>query len=159
LQEGTDHKDGKEELIAKAWHSSGQLKSEVNYKGDKRHGLLKEWWNNGQLKSKVNWKDGVQDRLLRHWFENGQLQRDTTDEYAANMQKRSDKAIHDRDESTYALKEALVEVEKYKGRLKIAESLIGSGRPKESNNKSLITPISVGMTEILAIVIFGKTFS
>ena len=67
-------------------------------------------------------------------------QRDTTDEYASNMQQRSNKAIHDRDESNYALKQALVEVEKYKSRLKIAESLIGSGRPKETNKKSLITP-------------------
>jgi len=83
-------------------------------------------------------------------------QRDTTDEYAANMQQRSNKAIHDRDESNYALKEALVEVKKYKSRLKISESLIGSGRPKETNKKSLITPISVGMTTILAIVIFGN---
>ena len=86
-------------------------------------------------------------------------QRDTTDEYASNMQLRSNKAIHDRDESNYALKEALVEVEKYKSRLKIAESLIGSGRPKETNKKSLITPISVGMTTILAIVLFGRRFS
>jgi len=53
----------------------------------------------------------------------------------------------------------LVEVEKYKSRLKIAESLIGSGRQKENNKKSLITPISVGMTTILAIVIFGRKFS
>ena len=83
-------------------------------------------------------------------------QRDTTDEYASNMQQRSNKAIHDRDESNYALKQALVEVEKYKSRLKIAESLIGSGRPKETNNKSLITPISFGITTILAVVIFGN---
>ena len=83
-------------------------------------------------------------------------QRDTTDEYASNMQQRSNKAIHDRDESNYALKQALVEVEKYKSRLKIAEALIGSGKPKETNKKSLITPISVGMTTILAIVIFGN---
>ena len=83
-------------------------------------------------------------------------QRDTTDEYAANMQQRSNKAIHDRDESNYALKQALVEVEKYKSHLKIAESLIGTERPKETNNKSIITPISVGMTTILAIVIFGN---
>ena len=75
------------------------------------------------------------------------------------MQHRSNKAIHDRDESNYALKQALVEVEKYKTRLKIAESLIGAERPKETNNKSLITPISVGMTTILAIVIFGRSFS
>lgn len=38
------------------------------------------------------------------------------------------------------LKQALIEVEKYKSHLKIAESLIGSGRPKETNNISLITP-------------------
>lgn len=86
-------------------------------------------------------------------------QRDTSDEFAAQMQERSNKAIHDRDESNYALKQSLVEVEKYKSRLKIAESLIGSGRPKENNKKSLITPISVGMTTILAIVLFGRRFS
>jgi len=86
-------------------------------------------------------------------------QRDTTDEYAASMQKRSNQAVTDRDDSNYALKEALVEVEKYKKRLKIAESLIGSGRPKETNKKSLITPISVGITTILAIMIFGRRFS
>ena len=82
-------------------------------------------------------------------------QRDTTDEYASNMQQRSNKAIHDRDESNYALKEALVEVDKYKSRLKIAESLTRIERPKETNNKSIITPISVGLTTILAVVIFG----
>ena len=86
-------------------------------------------------------------------------QRDTTDEYASNMQQRSNKAIHDRDESNYALKEALVEVEKYKSRLKIVEPLIGTERPKETNEKSLITPISVGMTTILAIVLFGRRLS
>ena len=66
---------------------------------------------------------------------------------------------HDRDESNYALKQALVEVDKYKSRLKIAESLIGTERPNETNKKPLITPISVGMTTILAIVIFGRKFS
>jgi hypothetical protein len=44
----------------------------------------------------------------------------------------------------------------YKSLLKIVESLIGMERPKETNKKSLITPISVGMTTILAIVIFGN---
>jgi len=86
-------------------------------------------------------------------------QRDTTDEYAANIQQRSNKAIHDRDESNYALKEALVEVEKYKSRLKIAESLIETERSTVNNNKSLITPISVGITTILAVVIFGRKFN
>ena len=86
-------------------------------------------------------------------------QRDTSDEFIAQMQDRSNKAIHDRDESNYALKQALVEVEKYKSQLKIAESLIGTERPKETNKKSLITPISVGMTTILAIVLFGRRLS
>ena len=85
------------------------------------------------------------------------VQRDTTDEYAASMQKRSNKAIHDRDESNYALKEALVEAEKYKKRLKIAESLIGTERPKETVDSSLINPIFVGLVSILAVVVFGKT--
>ena len=86
-------------------------------------------------------------------------QRDTTDEYASNMQQRSNKAIHDRDESNYALKQALVEVEKYKSHLKIAESLIGTEKAKKNKNKSLITPISVGLTTILAVVIFGRRFN
>ena len=83
-------------------------------------------------------------------------QRDTTDEYAASMQKRSNQAVIDRDDSNFALKEALIEVEKYKKRLKVAESLMGTERPKVNNKKSLITPISFGMTTILAIVIFGR---
>lgn len=86
-------------------------------------------------------------------------QRDTSDEFSAQMQERSNKAIHDRDESNYALKQALIEVNKYKSRLKIAESLIGAEKTKKNKNKSLITPISVGMTTILAVVIFGRRFS
>ena len=83
----------------------------------------------------------------------------TKPEYAASMQKRSNQAVIDRDNSNYALNQALVDVEKYKSHLKIAESLIGSGRPKENNKKSLINPICVGMTTILAIVIFGRKFN
>ena len=83
-------------------------------------------------------------------------QRDTTDEYAASMQKRSNQAVIDRDESNYALKEALIEVEKYKKRLKIAESLLVTEKPKESNNNYLINPVSVGLASILAVVVFGN---
>ena len=86
-------------------------------------------------------------------------QRDTTDEYAASMQKRSNQAVTDRDDSNFALKEALVEVEKYKKRLKIAESLIGIEKPKESNSNYLINPVSVGLASILAVVVFGRTFN
>ena len=85
-------------------------------------------------------------------------QRDTTDEYAASMQKRSNQAVTDRDDSNFALKEALVEVEKYKKRLKIAESLIGIEKPKEINSNYLINPVSVGLASILAVVVFGRTF-
>ena len=85
-------------------------------------------------------------------------QRDTTDEYAASMQKRSNQAVIDRDDSNYALKEALVEVEKYKSRLKIAESLLVTEKPKEINSNYLINPVSVGLASIVAVVVFGRTF-
>jgi predicted RNase H-like nuclease (RuvC/YqgF family) len=84
------------------------------------------------------------------------VQRDTTDEYASNMQQRSNKAIHDRDESNYALKQALVDVEKYKSHLKIAESLIGIEKPKEINSNYLINPVSIGIASVLAITLFGN---
>ena len=86
-------------------------------------------------------------------------QRDTTDEYAASMQKRSNQAVIDRDDSNYALKEALVEVKKYKKRLKIAESLLVTEKPKEINSNYLINPVSVGLASILAVVVFGRTFN
>jgi len=86
-------------------------------------------------------------------------QRDTTDEYAASMQKRSNQAVIDRDETNYALKEALVEVEKYKKRLKIAESMLEIEKPKVSNNNYLINPVSVGLASILAVIVFGRTFN
>ena len=85
-------------------------------------------------------------------------QRDTTDEYAASMQKRSNQAVIDRDDSNYALKEALIEVEKYKKRLKIAESLLVTEKPKEINSNYLINPVSVGLASILAVVVFGIRF-
>jgi hypothetical protein len=85
-------------------------------------------------------------------------QRDTTDEYAASMQKRSNQAVIDRDDSNYALKEALVEVEKYKKRLNIAESLIGIEKPIKSTNSPYINAISVGLASILAVVVFGIRF-
>ena len=85
-------------------------------------------------------------------------QRDTTDEYAASMQKRSNQAVIDRDDSNFALKEALVEVKKYKKRLKIAESLLVTEKPKEINSNYLINPVSVGLASILAVVVFGIRF-
>jgi hypothetical protein len=52
----------------------------------------------------------------------------------------------------------LIVVEKYKKRLKIAESLIGIEKPKESNSNYLINPVSVSLASILAVVVFGIRF-
>jgi hypothetical protein len=54
------------------------------------------------------------------------------------------------------LKVALVEIEKYKSRLKIAESMIGSKKPNETESGSLIAPVSIGLGSILAIIFFGS---
>ena len=83
-------------------------------------------------------------------------QRDTTDEYAASMQKRSNQAVIDRDDSNYALKGALVEVEKYKKRLKIAESLIGLEKPKKTDRSLNVNSISLGLITILSMALFNK---
>ena len=85
-------------------------------------------------------------------------QRDTTDEYASNMQQRSNKAIHDRDESNYALKVALAENDKLKRRINAIESLMGREKPKEIESGYLITPVSIGLGSILAIIFFGSKF-
>ena len=55
-------------------------------------------------------------------------------------------------------KKGLIVVEKYKKRLKIAKSLIGIEKPKESNSNYLINPLSVGLASILAVVVFGIRF-
>ncbi len=83
-------------------------------------------------------------------------QRDTSDEYAASMQKRSNQAVSDRDDSNYALKEALVEVEKYKKRLKIAESLIGIEKSEKISKRSNINPIPLCITGILAVFMLRR---
>ena len=96
--------------------------------------------------------------LLKKQLQKTIVQRDTSDEYGANMQERSNKAVRERDESNYALKVALVEIEKYKSRLKIAESIIGPKKPHETESSSLITPVSIGLGSILAIIFFGSKF-
>lgn len=85
-------------------------------------------------------------------------QRDTTDEFAANMQQRSNQAIHDRDESNYALKVAITENDKLKRRINAIESLMGREKPKDTESGSLITPVSIGLGSILAIIFFGSKF-
>ncbi len=83
-------------------------------------------------------------------------QRDTSDEFAANMQELSNKAVRERDDSNYAAKEVVVEKEKFKRRLNAIESLMGKEKPKEPESGSLITPVSIGLGSILAIIFFGS---
>lgn len=93
--------------------------------------------------------------LLKKQLKKVIAQRDTSDEYGANMQERSNKAVRDRDDSNYAMKVAIAEKEKFKRRLNAIESLMGKEKSKETESGSFINPISVSLTTILAIVIFG----
>ncbi len=93
--------------------------------------------------------------LLKKQLKKAIAQRDTSDEYGANMQERSNKAVRDRDDSNYAMKVAIAEKEKFKRRLNAIESLMGKEKSKETESGSFINPISVSLTTILAIVIFG----
>jgi hypothetical protein len=53
------------------------------------------------------------------------------------------------------MKVAIAEKEKFKRRLNAIESLMGKEKSKEKESGSFINPISVSLTTILAIVIFG----
>ena len=96
--------------------------------------------------------------LLKKQLQKTIVQRDTSEEYAANMLDRSNKAVRERDESTYDLKVALTEKEKFKRRLNAIESLMGREKPKDTESGSLITPVSIGLGSILAIIFFGSKF-
>lgn len=96
--------------------------------------------------------------LLKKQVQKTIVQRDTSDEYAANMLDRSNKAVRERDESNYALKVTLTENDKLKRRINAIESLMGKGKPKETESGSLITPVSIGLGSILAIIFFGSRF-
>ena len=104
-------------------------------------------------------KQKRENELLRKQLQKVIAQRDTSDEFSANMLDRSNKAVRERDESNYALKVALTENDKLKRRINAIESLMGKGKPKETKSGSFINPISVSLTTILAIVIFGRRFS
>ena len=84
------------------------------------------------------------------------VQRDTADQYAADMQERSNKAVKDADASNYALKEALVAVEKNKKKLVFVENLIGNGKPKEEKREYNLDTISMAVVTIAAAILFGK---
>ena len=101
-------------------------------------------------------KQKRENELLKKQLKKAIAQRDTSDEYGANMQERSNKAVRDRDDSNYAMKVAIAEKEKFKRRLNAIESLMGKEKSKETESGSFINPISVSLTTILAIVIFGR---
>ena len=103
-------------------------------------------------------KQKRENELLKKQLQKTIVQRDTSDEYAANMLDRSNKAVRERDESNYALKVALAEKEKFKRRLNAIESLMGKERPA---NKVDIRPeetIAFGLLTILSIVVFQVKF-
>lgn len=72
------------------------------------------------------------------------------------MQERSNKAVKDADASNYALKEALVDVERNKKKLVFVETLIGKKKPKEEGRESNINTISIAVTTIAAAILFGR---
>ncbi len=100
-------------------------------------------------------KQKRENELLKKQLKKAIAQRDTSDEYGANMQERSNKAVRERDESTYALKVALTEKEKFKRRLNAIESLMGK---KRTTNKVDIRPeetIGFSVLTILTVVLLG----
>ena len=103
-------------------------------------------------------KQKRENELLKKQLQKTIVQRDTSDEYAANMQERSNKAVRDRDDSNYVMKVAIAEKEKFKRRLNAIESLMGKERPA---NKVDINPeqtIAFGLLTILSIVVFQVKF-
>ena len=100
-------------------------------------------------------KQKRENELLKKQLKKAIEQRDTSDEYGANMQERSNKAVRERDESNYALKVALAEKEKFKRRLNAIESLMGK---KRTTNKVDIRPeetIGFSVLTILTVVLLG----
>jgi uncharacterized Zn finger protein (UPF0148 family) len=100
-------------------------------------------------------KEKRENELLKKQLKKAIAQRDTSDEYGANMQERSNKAVRDRDDSNYAMKVAIAEKEKFKRRLNAIESLMGKERPA---NKVDIRPeetIGFSVLTILTVVLLG----
>ena len=93
-----------------------------------------------------------ENELLKKQLQKAIAQRDTSDEYAANMLDRSNKAVSERDESNYALKVALAEKEKFKRRLNAIESLMGREKPKKEVIINSEETISFSILTILGII-------
>lgn len=101
-------------------------------------------------------KQKRENELLKKQLKKAIAQRDTSDEYGANMQERSNKAVRERDESNYALKVAITENDKLKRRLNAIESLMAKER---TTSKFEIRPeetIAFGLLTILGIFTIGR---
>ena len=101
-------------------------------------------------------KQKRENELLKKQLQKTKVQRDTSEEYAANMLDRSNKAVREHDESNYALKVALTENDKLKRRLNAIESLMSKER---QDNKVDIRPeetIAFGVLTVMTVILFGK---
>ena len=101
-------------------------------------------------------KQKRENELLKKQLQKMIVQRDTSEEYAANMLDRSNKAVRKRDESNYALKVTLTENDKLKRRINAIESLMGKERQA---NKVDIRPeeiIGFSVLTILGIFTIGR---
>ena len=103
-------------------------------------------------------KQKRENELLKKQLKKAIAQRDTSDEYGANMQERSNKAVRERDESNYALKVALAEKEKFKRRLNAIESLMGKERTAKKVKIHPEQTIAFGLLTILSVVVFQVKF-
>jgi hypothetical protein len=56
------------------------------------------------------------------------------------------------------MKVAIADNDKLKRRINAIESLMGREKSKETESDSLITPVSIGLGSILAIIFFGNKF-
>jgi hypothetical protein len=100
-------------------------------------------------------KQKRENELLKKQLNKAIAQRDTSDEYAASMLDRSNKAVRDRDDSNYAMKVAIADNDKLKRRIKAIESLMGKER---TVNKVDIGPeetIGFSVLTILSVVLLG----
>ena len=100
-------------------------------------------------------KQKRENELLKKQLQKAIAQRDTSDEYGANMQERSNKAVRDRDDSNYAMKVAIADNDKLKRRINAIESLMGKER---TANKVDIRPeetIGFSVLTILTVVLLG----
>jgi hypothetical protein len=83
-------------------------------------------------------------------------QLDTSDQYSAIILERSNKAIHKCDDLNYALKEACVKIEEQTKQIKEKDALIQALTVKKNSHADLVTPSSVSLMVISAIILWKR---